>query len=192
MGNVFGGTTGLSIITLAAFVVAAILAILADNKIKGIPTYNSDTNLQNAHNNLTVAIILAFVAVGLALILMLRYIAHAFKFLDNSAWYTILWILTMAAALISIIYMGLALRKINSITNDNNAYGYLLWALIIGAIGIVVLAFSELWVVTHHANKTTKTSQTKKTTGVLVSTEDGNDNDVGNPPDNEAEKTREL
>jgi len=153
MGSLIG-TTGLSVLATVAFVIGTILAMVADSRLRGLTGYNTNTTFQSAHNYIVIGVILGWVAAGIAFILLLGYLVNALAFLESEWVHMILWILAMAAAIISIIYLGLAMRKIDNTPNDNNTQGYLLWAMIVMGIGLVILTFLGVWRITHHATKT--------------------------------------
>lgn len=152
MGNALG-VTGLSVLSTIAFVVAAILSIVADNKLKGLPSYNANSTFQAAHNNLTVAIIFGWVAAGITFILMLGYLLTSLQVLQTEWLHLVLWILAVASSVIAFIYLGLAMRKVDNTPNDNGTQSYILWSMILTGIGLVILVFMGLWRMTHHATK---------------------------------------
>jgi hypothetical protein len=150
MGSALG-TTGLSVLATLAFVAAAILVIVADDKLRNITGYDGNSTLEAAHSNLVVAIILAWVAAAAAFILVLGYILTTSKILNNEWLHAILVILAVAAGIISIIYMGIAMRKINDFPgDDNSAKGFLLWSMIISGVGVIISVVLAMWRLTHH------------------------------------------
>lgn len=155
MGNALG-VSGLSVLASIAFVVAAILTIVAMDRLKSIAGYSTNDSLQDANNHLTVAMILGWIAAGLAFILMLGYLLTNLKILNNEWLHFILWLLGMAAAVITIIYLGLALRKVPSDQDDQSTREFILWSMILTGVGLVIFTFLGLWRMTHHATKPEK------------------------------------
>lgn len=155
MGNALG-VSGLSVLASIAFVVAAILTIVAMDRLKSIAGYNSNDNLKEANNHLTVAMILGWIAAGLAFILMLGYLLTSLSILNNEWLHFILWLLGMAAAVITIIYLGLALRKVPGDQDDQSTREFILWSMILTGVGLVIFTFLGLWRMTHHATKPEK------------------------------------
>lgn len=158
MGNVFG-TAGLSAIATIAFVVAAILTMIADSKLRGLSAYNTDDKLQAAHNDMLVGYICAWIATGITLLLMIGYIFKGF-----AAWlpewvHMILLILAITASILALIFMGLAMRNVDNTPNDSGTQGYLLWGMILTGLGLVLLVFLGMWRITHWGSNTVKTEE---------------------------------
>ncbi len=149
MGSALG-TTGLSVLATLAFVAAAILSIIADDRLRNIDGFDNNDNLQAAHSNLVVGIILGWVAAGLVFILVLGYLLTSFKLLQNEWLHFIVWALGVAAAIIAIIYLGFAMRKIDNTPNDDGTQGFLLWAMILTGVGLVLLVILGMWRLTHY------------------------------------------
>lgn len=148
MGSVLG-TAGLSVVATVAFVVTAILSMIADSRLRGIDGYDNDDDLQSAHNDLLIGYILAWVAAGISLFLMLGYIFKSFASWLPEWIHMILLVLAITASIISIIFLGLAMRTIDNNPNDDNTHGYLLWGMILCGIGLVFLVILGMWRITH-------------------------------------------
>lgn len=166
MGSAIG-TTGLSVLATAAFIVAAILSIIASDRLRSIAGYNTNDTFKAANNDLTIAMVLAWIAAGISFLMMIGYIFTSFELLQNETLHFILWILALAAAIISFIYLGFASRKVDNTENDNGVQGYLLWAMIILGLGLAILLLTGLWRITHHVTKP-KPVKTPDTTNTYV------------------------
>lgn len=148
MGSVLG-TAGLSVVATAAFVVAAILTMIADSRLRGIDSYDTDEDLQDAHSDLLIGYILAWVAAGITFFLMLGYIFKSFASWLPEWIHMILLVLAIIAAIIALIFMGLGMRKIDNTPNDDSTHGYLLWSMILTGVGLVFLVILGMWRITH-------------------------------------------
>ncbi len=148
MGSVLG-TAGLSIVATLAFVVAAILIMVADSRLKSISGYNNNDDLKKGHSDLITGYILAWIAAGISFILMLGYLFKSFhKWLPE--WlHMILLVLALVLAIIALVYMGLGMRKIDNTPNDNGTQGYVLWGMILTGVGLVILILLAMWRITH-------------------------------------------
>jgi uncharacterized membrane protein len=152
MGSALG-TTGLSVLATLAFIAAAILSIVASDRLRSLTGYNSNDTFKAANNNLTLAMILAWVAAGVSLILFLGYVLHSLEVLQTEWLHSVLIVLGIVSGFLALIFLGVAMRKVDNTPNDNGMQNYILWAMIMAGIGVVVLVFMGLWRITHHATK---------------------------------------
>lgn len=149
MGNAIGvsGLVGFATILL---VVMAILIIVADDKVRNITGYSANNDLKAAHDKLIWAQVLAWIAAGLGLLLVIGYVA--LHFLQTNEWlHLILWILLFAALIASGVFLAIALNDVNraSVSDNKGADGYIWGALITGGVALLVLLISGGWRVAH-------------------------------------------
>ena len=150
MGSALG-TTGLSVVAALSFVVAAILSIIGADRLKKINGYNSNSDLKGANSNLTWGSVAGWIAAVAALILMLGYLLVHVEILQNETVHLIGWMAAFAAAIIAIVFIGLALRKIDeTVGSDQEVQGYLIWAMILTGLGLGILVMMGLWRIMHH------------------------------------------
>jgi uncharacterized membrane protein len=179
------GTIGLSLLATGAFVAAAILSIIAADRLKSITGYNTNETFKAANTNLAVAITTGIIAAVLAAILLIGYIAHSVNILQTEWLHLILFVLGIASAIVSFIYLGMAMRKVDNTKNDNGTQTYLLWSMILTGGGLVLLVFMGMWRITHHATKT-DTSKTDNTQYNYITEQP--DDIKTNPPNSPAEQ----
>lgn len=135
----------LMIVATVMLVAMAILIIIAIDRINQI-NGSSNANLQTAKDRLTWAQITAWIAAGMALLLVLGY--FALHVLNTSEWlHLILWILLFAALIISLILLAISLSDVDNanLSNNNGATNYIWAALIVGVITFVLLLISGGW-----------------------------------------------
>ena len=137
MGSALG-TTGLTIFVTIVIAVAAILIIVSDSKVREISGYPEVDNINMAHKDLGYAQIFAWIGAGLALVLAIGY-GLSIKFLLSPWPHLILVLLIIATLICSIIYLGLALNKINNLNDDKGASGYIIWAIILESAALLML-----------------------------------------------------
>ncbi len=145
MGNALS-TSAWMILTTVLLVVMAILIIVVIDRTKNITGFSTNSNLTSAHTRLVWAQVFAWIAAGLALLLVIGYIA--LHFLVTSEWiHLILWILLFAALIASMVLLAIALRDIDNsgVSNTNGATGYIWGALIVGGATLIVLLISGGW-----------------------------------------------
>lgn len=165
------GTIGLSLLATGAFVAAVILSIIAADRLKSITGYNTNETFKAANTNLAVAITTGIIAAVLAAILLLGYIAHSVNILQTEWLHLILFVLGIASAIVSFIYLGMAMRKVDNTKNDNGTQTYLLWSMILTGGGLVLLVFMGMWRITHHATKTDTSKTGVKQDAFALTTE---------------------
>ncbi len=131
----------------ALIVVVAILIIVALDRIDDISGFSTNSRLGDAHGHLIWAQVLAWIAAGLALILVIGYFMLHAGWLDNEWVHIIFWLGIFGTLIASLILLGVALNDINdaNVTDDNTTSAYIWWALGIGIGAIVVLLISGGW-----------------------------------------------
>ena len=150
MGSPIGTSTLVGIST-AGLIVMAILIIIADDRLRGIIGFNTNDKLKNAHNQLITAQILAWIAAGLGVLLLIGYLFLHGGFLQNEWIHLILWVLLFVGLIISGVFLIIAITEIDNanINNDNTSKGYIWGALIAGIAALVVLIISGGWRIVH-------------------------------------------
>ena len=131
-------------------IIMAILILVADDRTKNITGYSGNNDLKAAHDKLIWAQVLAWIAAGLAFLLLLGYLA--LHFLETSEWiHLILWILLFAVLIVSLIFLGMALSDIDKakVSDDKGAAGYGWGAIILGGISFIILLVSGGWRIAH-------------------------------------------
>ena len=145
MGSAIG-TSGLVGFSMVLLIIMAILIIIATDRVKNITGYSKSDDLKSSTDKLVWAQVLAWIAAGLALLLVLGYVT--LHFININEWvHLILWILIFTAIIISIVIIAMALSDIDNsnINDDNSSTGYLWGALILGAVAFMVLLISGGW-----------------------------------------------
>ena len=145
-------TSGLVAFATALLIIMAILILVADDRVKSITGYSANYNLTAAHSKLVWAQVLAWIAAGLGLLLVIGYVA--LHFLETSEWlHLILWILLFAALVASGIFLAIALNDINrgNVNDDKGSTGYIWGALISGGAALLILLISGGWRVAHNS-----------------------------------------
>ncbi len=144
------GTSGMVAFSTILLVIAAILIIVAIDRLQKIPGYSTNTNLKNARNKLMIAQILTWIAAGVALILTLGYLAHHGGWLQTEWIHLILWLAVFGLVIAAGIYIGIAISdldkaNISNISNNQSANSYVWGALIVLVISFIVLIVSGGW-----------------------------------------------
>lgn len=147
MGSALG-TTGLTIFATLLIVVAAILIILADSKVKEITGYPEVDNINLAHKDLIYGQIFAWIAAALTFVLAIAY-GLSIKFLLSPWPYLIIVLLIIGTLTASIIYVAMALNRINNLQDDKGASGYIYGIIILSGAALLILVISLIWGWTH-------------------------------------------
>lgn len=145
MGSAIG-TSGLVGFSMVLLIIMAILIIIATDRVKNITGYSASDDLKASTDKLVWGQVLAWIAAGLALLLVLGYVT--LHFININEWvHLILWILIFTAIIISIVILAMALSDIDNanVNDDNSSTGYLWGALILGAVAFMVLLISGGW-----------------------------------------------
>jgi len=148
MGSALG-SSGLAILATIAIIGAGILTIMADNKVKGIPGYDGNDNLNLAHKDLGYAQIFIWVSAVFSFILTLGYIFVHTEWLQSEWLHLIIFILAAGTLVIGISYLGIALNRINNVEGDNGGNEFIWAAIITAGIGLLVLLVKGIWRLTH-------------------------------------------
>lgn len=152
-------------------VIIAILMHLARDSIKGISGYSNNANLQDIEGRLNTAIVLAWVAAGIAVLLALGYLVTGLGSFENSnEWiHLILWLLLFGTLIASLIMLGMVISDLDNLNlssdaEANSALSYMWWAMGLGIAAALFLFFSGAWRVygaATESNCTVKKTQTK-------------------------------
>lgn len=143
MGNTIV-TSILALVGSLAFVAAAILSIVAYQRVGNAPGIDTNETLQAARGNLLTGMILGWISAGLALFLSIGYIFTSFNIIKNEWLHFTLWALSVVMGILAIIFIGMAMRKIDNFPNADNAHAFVLWSMILLGVGIVIITILGL------------------------------------------------
>ena len=150
MGSALSAASLVGISTVA-LVVMAIFIIIAQDRLRNISGFNTDQDLQQAHDKLVIAQILAWIAAALALILVFGYFVIHAGWTKNEWLHLILWLGIFGTLIASGILLSIALGDISRSTAANNAGadGWTWAALGVGIGAFVLLLISGGWRIYH-------------------------------------------
>lgn len=143
------GSSGLAVVSTLTLAASAILLIVADDRLRKISGYDSNSNLQSAHSDLITAQIFAWIATVFSLILTLGYVLHHNEFLDSEWLHLALWILAILALVGMFVFAGLALNKYNNVSDDMGAQSWTWAAIIVSGVGAAILILMGSWRLYH-------------------------------------------
>ncbi len=144
-------------IATVVLIVMAILIIVAGDRVRNISGFDSNDNLKSANNRLVTAQILAWIAVGLGLLLTIGYLFLHGGFINTEWIHLILWILLFAAIIVSGIFLAIAISDIDNanVSDNKGSVGYIWGALGAGAGALVLLIISGGWRIVHKQSELT-------------------------------------
>ena len=149
--------TGILLLLFALLVlVGAIFMTVAQSKVMTIDEYKTgNSKLNSAKNNLLIAYILGYIAVGMGIILAILYFGHVAWGIKNEIPHLIVFILLFGLVIVSGIFGFLALSNIDSsgAQQKQGSTGWIWASLIAGLIGLIVLIISGAWRAQHVASK---------------------------------------
>ena len=129
----------------------AILIIVADDRLRNITGYSTNSDLNTAHDKLIWAQVLAWIAAGLGLILLIGYLLLDAAWLQTEWLHLILWIGVFGALIASGVFLAIALGDINraNVSDEKGSAGYIWGALISGGVALLILLISGGWRIAH-------------------------------------------
>ena len=152
--------TALLILIFTLLVLAgAIFFTIAQVKVTSIAEYKAgNSKLNTAKNDLIVAYILGYIAVGVGLVLSILYFGHVAWGIQNEWPHLIIFFLLFILVILSGIFGFLALSNINSsgAENKNSSQGWIWAAQVAGLLGLIFLVISGGWRASYVSNRSAK------------------------------------
>lgn len=162
-------TGGLLLFFTLLVLVGAILFTIAQARVTNIEEYkNGNSKLNSAKNNLIISYVLAYIAVGMGLILSILYFGHVSWGISTEWPHLIVFILLFVLVIVSGIFAFIALSDIsNAAPSDNKgATGWTWGGLATLLVALIILIISGAWRAQYNSSKTqnsTKTTSTQQT-----------------------------